>query len=371
MSLVARSRFRRLKIAGGLLLTYLLCAHLLYGCRGPLLRMPLQTIPDTLVVDSGLTWAHQYAPFIYHAVDLTEGRQDLPTRVDFDGDLRGDNNWENLPDYTLPPVIYYAVLESHSHVFISYHIFHPRDWSWFFVGLHETHENDGENLQVVVDKATGQVVLLYTQAHYWGFVYPRPGAGFAPGEADFRGELLLVDELGRPDPQGRHAAVFVESGGHGIYGALDKCSEVHIDAQGVTQFTGAGMIFRPASPGVQPTEPAIVADQVVGYALESSRRKLWPLLRAGQLTGEGRLLDGAVPLDSTYLAVPVPRYYEGDRYSGPFGPDRGISPFALDFGFCAGTVGALYFDPAQRYRDMLQVPEPWSLEYLGAPFLAE
>ena len=41
---------------------------------------------------------------------------------------------------------------------------------------------------------------------------------------------------------------------------------------------------------------------------------------------------------------------------------------AVDFGFRAGEVGALFFDPASRYRQMLRVPEPWSTEYLGFPF---
>ena len=96
--------------------------------------------------------------------------------------------------------------------------------------------------------------------------------------------------------------------------------------------------------------------------------KLWPLLRDGELTGSGGLLDGALHYADERVAVDVPRYYEGDRFSGPFGPDRGISPFAVDFAFGEGEVGALFFAPARRYAEVLTVPEPWSLVYVDDPF---
>ena len=42
----------------------------------------------------------------------TDGRQDVPTRVDFDGNLRGDDNWESLPRFALPPTVYYAAFHT-------------------------------------------------------------------------------------------------------------------------------------------------------------------------------------------------------------------------------------------------------------------
>jgi hypothetical protein len=351
-------------------------------CSSPLLVPPLRATDRPLVVDGDLELARRYAPFVYHAIDDGRGRQDLPTRVDFDGDLRGDNNWEHMPACELPPTLYYAVLTTATHHFLAYHVFHPRDWAPIDLGLHMTHENDGENLQVVVDRASGEVVLLFTQAHYEGGVYApagrdgeelAPGARWAARGDPIRGPLLLVDDEGRPDPRGRHAAVFVEDEGHGIFGVTDPDSEVSLRADGTADFEASGLVFRPARAGEAVSEPALPHGRTstasaVPYQLESTTAKLWPGLRDGSLVGEDGLFDGALRYRGRLIDVGVPRYYEGDRFSGPFGADRGIAPFAVDFRFGEGEVGALFFDPAARYAECLTVPQPWSLEYEAYPF---
>ena len=64
----------------------------------------------------------------------------------------------------------------------------------------------------------------------------------------------------------------------------------------------------------------------------------------------------------------MPRFYEADRFSGPLGPDKGISPFAVDYDFGEGEVGALLFDPAWRYAETLRIEGEWSREYVDYPF---
>lgn len=54
----------------------------------------------------------RYAPFIYAATEKCGGRQDIISNNDFDGDLAGNNNWENFDRFELKPTVYYAVLES-------------------------------------------------------------------------------------------------------------------------------------------------------------------------------------------------------------------------------------------------------------------
>ena len=351
--------------AGALVAVFLVRLN---ACGGPLATPPLLPSAAAVRVDADLELARRYAPFVYHAFHPVLGRQDVPTSVDFDGDLRGDDNWEELPRYELLPTVYYAKLETASHWFLTYHLFHPRDWTRFDVGLHLTHENDGENLQIVVAKASGRVVLLFTQAHYRGGAYAAPESGFADGAVELRGTFLRVDEDGRPAPDGDHACVFVESGGHGIYGVPDPHADVAVRPDGSAHFHGAGWVMRPARAGEAVAEPPLESGRVVPYRLESTTAKLWPLLASGALTGEGRLLDGALPFASAVITIDVPRYYEGDRFSGPFGPDRGIAPFAVDFRFGAGEVGALFFDPAVRYEALLAVPPNWSTEYVDYPF---
>jgi hypothetical protein len=340
----------------------------LNGCCAPLRVDPLTRKSGSPVVDGDLELARAYAPWVYHEIHPTGGRQDVPAPVDFDGNLDGDDNWESFPHVELVPTLSYAHVETRTHHFLTYHVFHPRDWEPIDLGVHMTHEGDGENLQVVVEKLSGRVVLLFTQAHYEGGAYARDGE--FEGDPDYRrGALLLVDGNGRPSPDGKHAAVFIEAKGHGIFGALDDdSSRVAIDALGRARFERAGLVLRPARAGESVDEPALDAVEPVPYQLDSTRARLWPLLLSGEIAGDGRLLDGLVHYSDARVSIELPKFHEGDRYSGPLGSSRGISPFAVDFGWSAGTLGALFFDPARRYAQVLSVPSDWSLEYVAFPF---
>jgi hypothetical protein len=352
-----RALFALLCIYGALVGAVNACA-----CAAPLRIEPLERRSGAPVVDDDLELARRHAPWLYHELHPRGGRQDLPAPVDFDGNLDGDDNWESFPRCELVPTVGYAHLETATHHFLTYHVFHPRDWEPFELpGLHLTHEGDGENLQVVVEKASGRVVLLFTQAHYRGQVYApqgRPGANAAE-------PLWLVDEDGRSDERGAHAAVFVESKGHGIYGLGDRHARVVLDDSGV-RFERAGLVLRPARPGEPVAEPALDARTPVPYQLESTTAKLWPGVRSGALVGPGRLLDVDTRLDDEHGGFVLPKFHRGGRFSGPFGPSRGISPFAVDFGWESGTLGALFFDPARRYAEVLGVD--WSREYVDFPF---
>ena len=71
--------------------------------------------------------------------------------------------------------VYYAVVETETHWFLTYHFYHAADYTRCPVGLLPfgmEHENDGENLQVVVDRESGRVVLLSNSLHPAGrFAY--------------------------------------------------------------------------------------------------------------------------------------------------------------------------------------------------------
>ena len=312
----------------------------------------------------------RYAPFIYAATDRYAGRQDLISNIDFDGDLIGNNNWEQFDRFELKPTVYYSILETETHFFISYHLFHPRDWNHFTFWLSDTHENDGENFQVVVAKDGGRVVLLWTQAHYRSRLYAMPGSGIESGATRIDGEFQTVDSDGVPGEAGTHACVFVESQGHGIYGTIGSGSEVSLNLDGSYSFEGdSGVLFRPARSGEEVNEPLDVSSGEVPYQLDSITIKLWPLLRDGKLTGDGKLLDGSYGYQDERVDIKeVPRFYDGNRFSGPFGSDRGISPFALDFSFERGSLGALFFNPATRYAERLKITHPWSRDYINYSF---
>ena len=312
----------------------------------------------------------RYAPFVYAATDKRGGRQDIISNVDFDGDLAGNNNWENFERFELTPTVYYAILETGTHYFISYHLFHPRDWNQFTFWLNDTHENDGENFQVVVRKSDGRVVMLWTQAHYRSKTYTHSSSGIESDTTRLAGEFQTVDWNGVPSENGTHVCVFVEAEGHGIYGTLGSDSEVGLNTDGSFTFEGgSGLLFRPEPTGEGLKEPENISSGEAGYQLDSITMKLWPLLRDRALTGDGKLLDGSYPYQDELVDIKeVPRFYDGDRFSGPFGSDRGISPFALDFSFERGNLGALFFNPARRYAERLKIADPWSREYINYPF---
>ena len=79
---------------------------------------------------SHLALAARWAPVWYQDTDSSDYKADYIVAYDFDGDTRSDNNWENLKKsgVDLSAVIYYTVVETQTHWFITYTDFHPRDW---------------------------------------------------------------------------------------------------------------------------------------------------------------------------------------------------------------------------------------------------
>lgn len=312
----------------------------------PLRRDPLSTDASEAPVDEDLATARIYAPWILHETSLRWGRQDIPAAMDFDGDRDATDNWEEMARFELVPTVYYTLVETRTHIFLTYHLYHPRDWSRFEVGLSEAHEGDGENIQVVVEKANASVVALTTQAHYDAWSYaPQPGPILSRNET-LRGDFEIV--------QG-HPVVYVESGGHGIYGSHDPRAANRLARVGDPVVT-----FSPAEDDEAPAEPQPPWNASAKYRLVSLPAFLanstdHPTLFAKPVEFEGHS---------------TPRYHRGDRYAGPAGPDRGISPFALGFGWSRGEIGSLFWDPAARYQEALSIRGAWAIEYVAHPFAA-
>lgn len=85
--------------------------------------------------DADLALAARYAPVFYQGLGQTP-RFDYITNFDFDGDWRGDNNWQNADDprFPLAAWVYFSVCETATHYFIHYAVFHPRDWKGVTAG---------------------------------------------------------------------------------------------------------------------------------------------------------------------------------------------------------------------------------------------
>lgn len=310
----------------------------------PAREEPLQPDAARAPVDDDLELARQFAPWILHETHARLGRFDIPAAMDFDGDMDGANNWENAARHELVPTVYYTVARSATHAFVTYHLYHPRDWSGLRLGLHESHEGDGENLQVVVELATMSLVLLTTQAHYDAWSYaPVPGVIGIGAEA-LRGDFEVV--LGHP-------SVYVESGGHGIYGARDPRAANRLARSGEPVLT-----YRPPQGDELPAEPRPPWNESATYRLVSLPALL------GNSTHHPTLFTGLVDRDGRE----TPRYHVGDRYSGPLGASRGMSPFSLGYGWSGGEIGSLFWEPAARYQEALTIRGEWATEMVQHPF---
>jgi len=110
--------------------------------------------------------AEYHSPVVLHEVGKHPSG-DVPVLFDFDGDFRGDNNWENLDKFELKPAVYFEVIETKTHYFITYAFFHPRDYSYICMPI-VCHENDLEGAIFTVKKDGsyyGKVVYAEALAH--------------------------------------------------------------------------------------------------------------------------------------------------------------------------------------------------------------
>lgn len=351
------------------------------------LRAPSASERARMALDYAL--AATYAPAIFQETSPKSrpASWDTPTRVDFDGDLRADNNEESLRRGVNPvvPAVYYAVLETETHIFLTYSLYHALDWSSAPPIVPFTwHENDMENLQVVVRKASRPdeqpaVILLAAQAHLWTSTYAAPGAGVASGARGVSDHpIRLVGRRGAG--AGTHAAVYVESGGHGIYGAPDKRGAFVSEDPLVLR---EGILYVPPPPpdhradGETPGESAaesvnaVTKGRAAGYALLPTFDAFWIPYLDGTGLGDGRLMDGS--FDYFYKSgaawLSVPRHLDADRLSGPCKTDAGILVFAFGYSLDALDLGGLFFSPAETYRESLAIRGPWSTRYLWNPYL--
>lgn len=129
-----------------------------------------------------------FAPTIHQMAERGEensanGRADLITAVNYDGNWNTADNWENLALFesgntnthnALDPVVYYSVVWTDDYWIITYAFYHPRDWS-LDTGLcceganpipgGDNHENDLEGAILVVRRTINEVFGAYTISH--------------------------------------------------------------------------------------------------------------------------------------------------------------------------------------------------------------
>jgi hypothetical protein len=190
--------------------------------------------------------ALRWAPIHYQDVDTTgshalSGKSDYITRYDFDGNLNGRDNWDNAGTNT-DAAVYYSVLETSTHWYLTYLFFHPRDWidHPFF----ETeHENDGEGVLEIVEKdgsEYGSLKAAVTVAHSDFYSYKPSTSGWANGAETIDGTLQLQSS---PHDTFQHPVTAQERGGHG----LKAWPQYNIDGDGVVYYPSLNVSESPAN----------------------------------------------------------------------------------------------------------------------------
>lgn len=167
--------------------------------------------------------AEHFAPVVVQRTN--DERRDFITKFNFDGNWNGSDNLEHLAQFPLHASVYYSVIESTTHYFVTYCFYHPQDYAkvtgpacGFFNRIGE-HENDLEGGQMVIEKdgsEFGKLVVMETLAHNAFYQYEndsrvRDMHSDASVNDDIDGHVLF--EAGDTS----HPMVLVECLGHGVH----------------------------------------------------------------------------------------------------------------------------------------------------------
>jgi hypothetical protein len=198
--------------------------------------------------------AEHWAPFLAQETWF-QPKSDMAARFDFDGDWAGDNNWDRLEEGSSQAYVYYAVMDTGTHWFLIYNVFHPRDYS-DKCAAGTCHENDNEGIILTVVKdgsRFGRLQVMETLAH--NNIYSMTAEkSIRNGVHDIDGPVEFHDWS--------HPAVYIESGGHGIYGSSTTHSRYNFAKGEFTEGTGITYVYK----GVA-ERPRHANDRLVGYDL--------------------------------------------------------------------------------------------------------
>lgn len=198
--------------------------------------------------------AENYAPFIAQETWF-EPKADYLARFDYDGNWKGEDNWENLSKGSSKAFVYYAVMETETHWFLIYNFFHPRDYSDFCV-VGTCHENDNEGLILTVRKdgsKFGKIEVMETLAHNNIYSFTNNSA-IKKGVHNIDGKIEFYKES--------HPMIFIEAGGHGVFSSDSKASLFDSAKMQFKENTGVTYIY-----GKKAESPKYSNDRNVSYAL--------------------------------------------------------------------------------------------------------
>jgi len=311
--------------------------------------------------DPYLQLVAHYSPLVAQETWF-QPKSDYLARFDYDGDWQGDNNWDALEKGSSQAFVYYAVMETKTHWFIVYNFFHPRDYSEECpAGF--CHENDSEGMIVTVAKegsGYGHLQAMETLAHNNIYSFQADDE-IKKGVHDIDGKIELEGES--------HPVVFIESGGHGVYGSCSQYSRFNLRTK-FTAGTGITYVYKGKA-----ERPKHANDRRVGYELlpitEHWWKKVDPASGWKQRTFEDLFQYKPVGGRPPARFPAIPKAFVGRKHA-----TNKAKPF---WGWHDNRTeekkilvpGQWGLDPAYAVSKNLRFPssQAFSLEYIYNPFL--
>lgn len=349
----------------------------------------------TKTVDLDREVAARFAPVFYQALG-EKPRSDYITKFDFDGDWRGDNNWENAgnENFPLQAYVYYSVAETATHFFLYYAVFHPRDYKGGEVrgavlseliregvkrggkydptGLADeatlAHENDMEGALITVEKRGKDLdharVMFVDTLHHNEFSHYAAG-----GTEEARFSSIEIE--------GQHPLLYIEPKGHGIeaYTGVTK----QVANKDFLRYVFTGRAADPARLDATCRDLSETPCKAsVSYDL-ISLQVLWDKAREKDEHVYGVMNDyGTITINlnlkgkqSTQKTVKVGRV--GCAFLGKVGGENMARP---PWGWLSldrkdDSPGFAFFDPASSVKRDYGLNENFSVAYVRLPFWAE
>ncbi len=332
--------------------------------------------------------AAEFAPVFYQGLG-DEPRSDLIASFDFDGDWKGDNNWENLDNrvYPLRAYVYYSVAESATHYFVHYAVFHPRDYKGGLAtsalvdvligeglrragkdptgGLADdialSHENDFEGCLVVaekrgkdVSKAVVRFVETMSHNHYLRYCAGEDRAGVCES-IELKGQRPLI---------------FIEPKGHGQSRYTGSRQQLKNSVNGVIVYSYAGRAEDADKALSQP------GDRPVGYDLTPIYDTLWSRARQGESETYGETFDyqtrSFLKFENDKSLVKVERKLGalGSAFRGTVGfKNKSRPPWGwFDNSEKERPRGEWFFDPALVVARHFSLGDGFSAAYVYNPY---
>ena len=366
----------------------LLCAVSLLAAPGSVARAnSVFPLPQATAAErnNAREVAARFAPIFYQALG-DKPRSDYITNFDFDGDWRGDNNWEHTEDTSFPLLayIYYAVSETRTHFFIHYAVFHPRDYkggerkglilseiiregtkrgaghdpTGLMAEAGVAHENDMEGVLIVVAKKgeNPDRVVFVEAFHHDDF------APYVTGDSAPKGFGLFKSEE-------QHVLLYVEPKGHGIDAYTGDEKQTAKKEFLIYKFAGKA------------EDPDKQTDGSVGYELLPIQTTLWP---RAKIRTEDKGATYATSHDYAELTLSVVqangrvavKKFKAGKIGETFTGDSGglnmaRPPWAwFDKRRRSDPLGLWFFDPARIIKRDFQLDESFSTTYTHLPFWA-